>query len=76
MKVDKFSKKNGFLAMTLVCLILAMHSLLDPPLARPSGGRWGWFFGNLWDYLGAYGGFYYWLLLTIIFLSLFFRSKK
>lgn len=73
---QNFNKKNGFLAVSLIALIAAISELLDPPAARPAGGRWGWFFGLIWDWLGVFGGFYYFLILSFIFFIIYLRTKK
>jgi hypothetical protein len=73
---QNFSKKAGFLALGICLLIVAISNLIDPPAARPSGGRWGWLFGLLWDWFGAFGGFYYFLTLSVIFFLFYFKAKK
>ena len=50
------TKQSGALAIGLCCLVLAVYNFLTPPQFRPSGGRWGWLFGFLWDYFGDLGG--------------------
>jgi hypothetical protein len=71
-----FSKRNGFFAVGLCCLVLAVYNFLAPPQFRPSGGRWGWLFGFLWDYFGDLGGFYYWLMMCGICFVFALVSKK
>ena len=73
---ENFNKRAGFFAVGMFSLILAITNVIDPPGSRPSGGRWGWLFGQLWDWFGAYGGFYYWAMWAAICLICFLRTKK
>ena len=73
---QNFNKRNGYLAIGLCFLVLGITNLLAPPTERPTGGRWGWFLGLLWDWLGAFGGFYYWTMLAAICFICFLRTKK
>lgn len=70
------NKKTGVLVLFFWCFILTISNFVDPPTTRPSGGRWGWFSGFLWDSFGTFGEFYYWLLMSFIFLISFFMIKK
>ena len=71
-----FIKKNGYLATSLWFLIMVIVSFLDPPHTRPSGGRWGWFSGLLWDFFGVFDGFYFWLIAAGLCFICFVRTKK
>lgn len=73
---QNFNKKNGFLAICLCFSVLAVTNLLDPPTERPTDGRWGWLFGQIWDWFGMYGAFYYWTFLSIVCFVFFLRIKK
>ena len=73
---QNFNKKNGFLAVSLIVLIAAITSLLDPPALRPAGGRWGWLLGLLWDWFGIYGEFYFFLALSTVIFTFYLRTKK
>lgn len=68
-------RKSGYLAISIIFMILAAFNLLSPPVVRPNGEEWG-FFGAIWDYLGVKGIFFYWLILGFIFFALFLRGMS
>jgi len=73
---ENFNRRNGYLAVSLCFLVMSVSCFLSPPEMRPSGGRWGWLFGLLWDHLGRLGEFYYWLALTVVCFACFLRTKE
>ena len=73
---QNFNKRNGYLAVSLITFIGAITNLFAPPTVRPTGGRWGWLDGLLWDWFGTFGEFYFSFVLTVIFFICFLRTKK
>jgi hypothetical protein len=39
------------LALAICFAIIAIYSFVEPPLSRPTGGRWSGFFAAIWDIL-------------------------
>lgn len=66
--MKKSPQSLGYLAVSLICLIVAISQTIAPYPTRPSGGRWDWLSGLLWDFSGGNIGIQiYWIALSMLF---------
>jgi hypothetical protein len=76
MRQTKFDRRAIYLVISLCSALMAISYFIDPPVVRPTGGRWGGFFAWIWDGFGSTGIQGYWILLSVVFFGCYILSKK
>ncbi len=65
MKIEPSQKRNLFVGLTAIYVVLALTEYMSPSQSRPTG-RWAFIMGPIFDLGGSFALIMYWLAISLL----------